>query len=36
VTPLEDDEDRLVTYYDDEPLLYRMVANILNDQSPPN
>jgi hypothetical protein len=35
-TPLEDDEDRLVTYYDDEPLLYRTVANILNDQSPPN
>jgi hypothetical protein len=25
-TPLEDDEDRLDAYYDDEPLRYRTVA----------
>jgi hypothetical protein len=28
-TPLEDDEDRLDASYDDEPLRYRTVANIL-------
>jgi hypothetical protein len=33
-TPLEDDEDRLDTYYDDEPLCYRTVANILGEESP--
>ena len=27
--PLEDDEDCLDAYYDDEPLQYRTVANIL-------
>lgn len=32
-TPLEDDEDRLDVYYNDEPLRYRMMANILGDQS---
>jgi len=32
-TPLEDDEDHLDAYYDDEPLRYRTVANILSDQS---
>ena len=31
--PLEDEEDRLDAYYDDEPLRYRMVASILGDQS---
>ena len=35
-TPLEDDEDRLDAYYDDEPLRYRTVANILEEQSPPD
>ena len=35
-TPLEDDEDRLDAYYDDEPLRYRTVANILGEQSPPD
>jgi hypothetical protein len=34
VTPLEDDEDCLDAYYDDEPLRYRTVANILEEQSP--
>jgi hypothetical protein len=29
--PLEDDEDRLDTYYDNEPLRYRTVANILEE-----
>ena len=33
-TPLEDDEDRLDAYYDDEPLRYHTVADILGDQSP--
>ena len=33
---LEDDEDRLDAYYDDEPLQYRTVANILGEQSPPD
>jgi hypothetical protein len=36
VTPLEDDEDRLDAYYDDEPLRYRTVANILREESPPD
>jgi len=35
-TPLEDDEDRLDAYYDDEPLRYYTVANILGEQSPSN
>jgi hypothetical protein len=35
-TPLENDEDRLDTYYDDEPLRYHMVASILGDQSSPD
>ena len=30
---LEDDEDRLDAYYDNEPLRYRTVASILSDQS---
>ena len=34
--PLEDDDDRLDAYYDDEPLRYRMVANILGEHSPPD
>ena len=34
MTPLEDDEDCLDAYYDDEPLQYRTVANILGEQSP--
>ena len=34
-TPLEDDEDRLDAFYDDEPLHYRTMANILGDDSPP-
>jgi hypothetical protein len=34
--PLEDDEDRLDAYYNDEPLLYRTVVNILGDQSSPD
>ena len=33
MTPLEDDEYHLDAYYDDEPLWYRMMANILGDQS---
>ena len=33
--PLEDDEDRLDAFYDDEPLHYRTMANILGDDSPP-
>jgi hypothetical protein len=33
--PLKDDEDHLNVYYDDEPLLYHTVANILGEQSPP-
>jgi hypothetical protein len=35
-TPLEDDEDRLDAFYDDEPLWYRKVTNILGDVSPPD
>jgi hypothetical protein len=35
-TPLEDDKDRLDAYYDDEPLRYHTVANILGEQSPPD
>jgi hypothetical protein len=31
--PLEDDEDYLDAYYDDEPMRYFMTANILSDQS---
>jgi len=34
-TPLEDDEDRLDASYDDEPLRYRTMENILGDDSPP-
>jgi len=34
-TPLEDDEDRLDASYDDEPLRYRTMENILGDNSPP-
>ena len=34
--PLEDDEDRLDVYYDDEPMRYRMVTSILGDQSSPD
>jgi len=34
-TPLEDDEDRLDAFYDDEPLPYRTVMNIIGDESPP-
>ena len=34
MTPLEDDEDSLDAYYDDEPLRYRTVMNIIGDQSP--
>jgi hypothetical protein len=34
-TPLEDDEDRLDAFYDDEPLHYCMVTNIIGDESPP-
>jgi len=30
VTPLDDDEDRLYTYYDDKPLRYRTVTNIIS------
>ena len=33
-TPLEDDEDRLDAYYDNESLRYRTVANILGEQPP--
>jgi len=33
--PLEDDEDRLDASYDDEPLRYRTMENILGDDSPP-
>jgi hypothetical protein len=33
-TPLEDDENRLDAYYDNEPLRYRTVANILGEESP--
>jgi hypothetical protein len=32
-TPLEDDEDRPDAYYDDEPLRYRTVVNILGEVS---
>ena len=35
-TPLEDDEDHLDAYYDDDPLWYLRVVNILGEQSPPN
>ena len=34
-TPLEDDEDRLDAYYDDEPLRYRTMTNIIGDHPPP-
>jgi hypothetical protein len=34
-TPLENDGDRLDAFYDDEPLRYRMVTNIIGDDSPP-
>ena len=33
-TPLEDDEDCLDAYYDDEPLRYCTVTNIIGDQLP--
>jgi hypothetical protein len=33
VTPLEDDEDHLDAYYDNEPLRYRTVANNLGEES---
>jgi hypothetical protein len=32
---LEDDEDHLDTFYDDEPLYYRTVMNIIGDGTPP-
>jgi hypothetical protein len=32
-TPLEDNEDRLDGFYDDEPLRYRTVTNIISDES---
>ena len=35
-TPLEDDEDRLDAYYDNEPMRYSTVASILGDQSSPD
>jgi hypothetical protein len=34
-TPLEDDEDWLNAFYDDEPLRYRTVTNIIGDKSSP-
>ena len=34
--PLENDEACLDAYYDNEPLRYCMVANILGEQSPPD
>jgi hypothetical protein len=34
-TPLEDDEDRLDAFYDDEPLHYRTVTNIIGNEVPP-
>jgi len=34
-TPLEDNEDRLDTFYEDEALQYRRVTNIIGDESPP-
>ena len=34
-TPLEDDEDKLDAYYDDEPLRYRPMTNIIGDHPPP-
>ena len=34
-TPLEDDEERLNSYYDDEPLRYRTMTNIIGDHPPP-
>lgn len=33
--PLEDGEDRLDMFYNDEPLRYRMVTNIIGDGTPP-
>jgi hypothetical protein len=33
--PLEDDEDCLDAYHDDEPLCYRTVTNIIGDETPP-
>jgi hypothetical protein len=33
--PLEDNEDRLDAYYDDEPLRYCTMTNIIGDQPPP-
>jgi len=35
-TSLEDDEDCLDAYYDNEPLRYRTMASILGDQSSPD
>jgi hypothetical protein len=32
-TPLEDDEDRLDAFYNDEPLRYRTMTNIIGDES---
>ena len=34
-TPLEDNEERLDAYYDDEPLRYRTMTNIIGDHPPP-
>jgi hypothetical protein len=33
--PLKDDEDWLDAFYDDEPLRYRTVTNIIGDESSP-
>jgi hypothetical protein len=30
-TPVEDDDERLDAYYDDEPLRYRTMTNIISD-----
>jgi hypothetical protein len=34
-TPLEDDEERLDAYYDDELPRYRTITNIIGDHPPP-
>lgn len=34
-TPLEDGEDWLDAFYNDKPLRYRMMPNIIGEQSPP-
>jgi hypothetical protein len=34
-TPLEDNEDRLNAFYDDETLCYHTVTNIISDESSP-